>query len=79
MTTMLVFSALVPFTIVVIFTLYTCFWDKLAGYREARRSAAMMRADKKRASTNKKGFVELVSCLLKKDSIINIFGFQLEN
>jgi Na+/H+ antiporter NhaD/arsenite permease-like protein len=62
MATMLIFSALIPFTIVIIFTLYACFWDKLASYREASRSAAQLKLDKRRASTDKKGFVELVSC-----------------
>lgn len=61
MTTMLVFSALIPFTIVIIFTMYACFWDKLASYRVARQSAAQLKLDKRRASTDKKGYVELVS------------------
>ncbi|KAI6224453.1 Sterol regulatory element-binding protein cleavage-activating protein [Aphelenchoides fujianensis] len=57
MTTMLVFSALIPFTIVVIFTLYMCCWDRFTNFRDARRSAALLHTNKQ--SMNKKGFVEL--------------------
>ncbi|KAI6224471.1 Sterol regulatory element-binding protein cleavage-activating protein [Aphelenchoides fujianensis] len=57
MTTMLVFSALIPFTIVVIFTLYMCCWDRWTNFRDARRSAALLHTNKQ--SMNKKGFVEL--------------------
>ncbi|KAI6197415.1 Sterol regulatory element-binding protein cleavage-activating protein [Aphelenchoides besseyi] len=57
MTTMLVFSALIPFSIVLIFTLYACFWDRWTSFRDARRSAAILHDNKN--TINKKGFVEL--------------------
>ncbi|KAI6183470.1 Sterol regulatory element-binding protein cleavage-activating protein [Aphelenchoides bicaudatus] len=66
MTTMLVFSALIPFTVVVLFTLYACCWDKLSIYQEARRSAAQIKTDKRKELTDKKGFIELTPLVFSR-------------